>query len=78
MYKMNPATCSGCGLCQDVCDTKAVTISEMSKASSDIMLHSGQCSACGVAYHEPVADGGTLCAICRVTNHHKNLYLVLD
>ncbi len=78
MYRVDPATCSGCGLCRDVCDADAVTIRELSEPPRDVALYTGQCRACGVTYHETKAHEGAFCAICRVTNHHKNLYQVLD
>lgn len=76
-YRIEPENCTGCRLCLDVCDHEAVTLSECAPRRPDIVLQTGQCSACGVAFHEPGA-AQDLCQICRVTNHHKKLFQVLS
>lgn len=73
--------CSGCGICVDVCEQNAVAIKRLSpEVASRVPLQSERCRVCGAEFHVPAAgaNGESLCWVCRRTNHHRNLYQVLD
>jgi len=80
-FLIHAERCSGCGICVDVCEQNAVAIERLSpELASRITLQSERCRVCGADFHVPAAraDGDALCWVCRRTNHHRNLYQVLD
>jgi len=80
-YRIEAERCSGCGVCSDVCEQRAVRVAQWGRVEVEtVRLHTESCSACGVRFHTPaLAHGGErLCSICRRTNHHKNLYQILN
>jgi ferredoxin len=80
-YNIAAARCSGCGLCVDACDQDAVTVIPwQAPAQREVGLSSNRCRACGAPFHLPegrVSSDGR-CRICLQTNHHRNLFQVLD
>ncbi len=81
-YRIDARRCSGCGICVDVCEQEAVRVRRWSlQDQCRIRLTSDRCHACGTPFHLPAVSPqppARLCAICRQTNHARNLYQVLD
>lgn len=80
LYHCASERCTGCRLCSDICDVQAIEVQNMGHKGADILLTRFRCRACGI---EPHSTGATppengLCRICNQTNHHKNLFLVLE
>lgn len=79
-YHPIPESCTGCGLCKDICEASAVEVFGMQSKGADMPLDRFQCRSCGVQGHtthaNPPKDG--LCRICQRTDHHKKLFVVLD
>ena len=72
--------CTGCGLCADVCDQGALSISVgRTFKQSRLALQSRKCPACGVEFHRPAdgIGGSALCHVCSRVNHQRNLFQVL-
>ena len=80
VYTSAANRCTGCNLCGDICDSYALEVQKMSCSGADIPLVRYQCRACGATAHttdaQIPADG--LCRVCHKTNHHKNLFVVLE
>lgn len=80
-YRVNPANCHGCGICEDVCETSAITIQQFKIASAcDIQLKDTKCSSCGNTFHLPQTQDeseDSVCRICKVYSHSKDLFQVL-
>ncbi|MFV0360585.1 4Fe-4S binding protein [Tropicimonas sp.] len=79
-YHCNPARCTGCLLCEDVCTDNAIEVEAMTAAPADVLLEQFTCRACGIGVHVPAsgtlaADG--LCPVCARTGHHRKLFQVL-
>ncbi len=80
-YRIVAEQCSGCGVCSDVCESNAVSVACWQPATVDeIPLRQARCEACGVPFHRPQASrtNTALCPICTRTQHHRNLYQVLE
>jgi NAD-dependent dihydropyrimidine dehydrogenase PreA subunit len=80
-FSIHAERCSGCGICVDVCEQNAVAIERLSpEVARRIPLQSESCRVCGADFHVPAAraNGDALCWVCHRTNHHRNLYQVLD
>ncbi len=81
---IDPALCSGCDacarLCPHVCQTQAVTIRRWGPVpATRIPLATGRCQACGVHFHVPAGrDLAGFCPICLQTDHHRQLFQVLN
>ena len=81
-YRLNPADCTGCGICATVCELQAITIHNWSLSKKNtIELSEKRCTACGNSFHLPQLNplaGESLCRICRKHNHSSNLFQVLS
>lgn len=80
-YDITPTHCTGCGLCIDVCEVNAVALERWSRTPQRrLQLDESACRACGVRIHMPKGrlPADDLCRICGRTNHHRNLFQVLD
>ncbi len=83
-YRTEAERCTGCGICVDVCDTEAIAVRLWaSVGQEEVPLVRSFCTACGAPYHLPetgeldLSNDG-FCRICRQTNHHRNLFQVID
>lgn len=79
-YVIDGLRCTGCGLCIDNCASKAVTIAAWPTLRVvSVELDERQCVACGNYYHLSVKrPGAGRCPICERTQHHRNLFQVLE
>jgi ferredoxin len=79
-YVIEAEQCSDCGICMDLCQTQAVTIRRWGPVpATRIPLATGRCQACGVHFHVPAGrDLAGFCAICLQTDHHRQLFQVLN
>ncbi|MET0108492.1 MAG: 4Fe-4S binding protein [Candidatus Thiodiazotropha sp.] len=81
-YRMEPQACTGCGICQDICNAQAISVMQWSQLDKqDLILAPITCSCCGNQAHMPVESGSrsqTHCRICAQVNHHNNLYQVME
>ncbi len=81
-YGIQAENCSGCGICVDGCELEAVAITKWSVPDKiKINLTHARCAACGANYHMPEGvsqSDESLCRICSVVNHYRNLYQVMD
>lgn len=84
VYRTEPERCTGCGICIDVCETEAIEVRRWAcSGPEEIPLRRSFCQACGAPYHVPETNGpgspkDGLCRICQQTNHHRNLFQVID
>ncbi|MCP4385810.1 MAG: 4Fe-4S dicluster domain-containing protein [Hyphomicrobiales bacterium] len=80
-YGIEPRRCTGCGLCEDVCDDDAVRVDRFAVATStEIPLTTAKCRACGCSYHWPSSQPGDddYCRVCIDLNHYRRLHQVVD
>jgi NAD-dependent dihydropyrimidine dehydrogenase PreA subunit len=80
-YLIDAKRCSNCSLCVDICEQDAVRVDRNCDVTADrVELHRERCRVCGIEFHLPGARGcgATLCWVCAKTNHHRNLFQVLD
>jgi NAD-dependent dihydropyrimidine dehydrogenase PreA subunit len=81
-YYINPQSCTGCGVCEKVCELHAISIHNWHVSSAHhIDLLTKRCSACGNDFHLPIQNSqskSSLCRICSQINHSKNLYQILE
>ncbi len=80
-YELYPRSCTGCGLCVDVCDAGAITIEQWQRASVKCLhLDRKQCKACGNVFRIPSDrdHSAALCSICTTTGHNRKLFQVLE
>jgi ferredoxin len=78
-YRSSPEACSGCGLCVDVCEDKAVSFEAFARRGDDrVGLRERRCIRCGAPFHVTELDGGdtTRCRICRPANRPGKLFEV--
>jgi len=79
-YKVHPQSCTGCGLCRDVCAADAVNLRAMTVCETRaVPLQAFVCTSCGVTCHVPEAkdNEGCLCRVCAQAGQHKKLFQVL-
>lgn len=79
-YVVDARHCTGCRLCLDVCRVHAVSLEPWQRASvTAIDLDTAQCAACGSVYRIVAGRSSdtTLCRICSVARHSRNLFQVL-
>lgn len=80
-YQILPENCTGCGICSDLCNENAISLRRWSRCDQRFVeLSKGRCEICGAPTFRPAgsAHDHFLCHICESTNHHKNLYQVLE
>lgn len=79
-YAIEPALCTGCAMCRDVCEPKAIRIARLCVSrQSAVRLSTCRCRACGAAWHAPGGEAKSeLCRICQKTQRHRLLYQVVD
>ncbi|RDH87025.1 MAG: hypothetical protein DIZ78_05900 [endosymbiont of Escarpia spicata] len=81
-YKITAENCSNCGLCIDGCEVGAISINMWTIPDQmRINLVQARCTACGADYHVPKESEkgeNTLCRVCGIVNHYRNLYQVMD
>lgn len=79
-YVVHSSLCSGCAMCMDVCEPKAVRVGSLQAAPRrTLRLSPRSCRACGALFRVPVAGtGGDICGVCRKTRRHRLLYQVMD
>ena len=72
---VDSSACNGCMHCVDVCEATAVSVSPWKQASIQaIACDERRCSTCGVDYQSFPEDSGSLCRICRKTDHRRSLF----
>lgn len=79
-YVIDADRCDGCGLCLDGCDVEAVTVAPCAPApQTRLPLRERACQSCRAVFREPeAAPEQALCRICRVRDHRRNLFQVLE
>lgn len=80
-YVIDGLRCTGCDLCTDNCASNAITIAAWaSPRVVSVQLDERQCSACGNYYHLSAICGSEAgrCPICERSQHHRNLFQVLE
>jgi ferredoxin len=80
-YAIDARLCTGCDICTDICSENALTIERWRQNESrEIPLSQNRCSICGVSIQRPLTDkqGHHICHVCSRTNHHKNLFQILE
>lgn len=80
-YWVHPERCTGCAVCADECDDFAVRVQHLGGQSAEppslYEFALKNCGACGAAF-APGGSDGSVCHVCRSTNHRRNLYQVLE
>lgn len=80
-YAIDGLQCTGCGLCTDSCASEAVTVAAWPpQRMVRVELDERQCTACGNHYHLSIMHrpGSGRCPICERSQHHRNLFQVLE
>jgi len=79
-YVCASALCTGCLLCEQVCEEEAIIVLRDAAAMPDVKLESFRCRSCGVTGHGPAgtlrADG--LCPVCAKVRHSSKLFQIIE
>lgn len=73
--------CTGCGLCVDVCEPRAIAVQAWAEPErAEILLRESVCRACGVSFLIPTERGAKvqLCWVCTRRQPARRLYQVMD
>jgi len=65
-YRLQHRSCTGCGLCSDVCEHGSVSPRSWGEPHTDeVLLQERRCEACGVHFQMPaVSERSSLCWVC--------------
>ncbi len=80
-YCLAADSCTGCGICSDVCAWAAVEIEPGAKVvQTQVELVSAHCKRCGIRFQIPRQSDadGSLCGTCQRTGGRNRLFQVLD
>jgi ferredoxin len=78
-YAISPCLCTGCAMCRDVCNPKAIDIKAWRAAPRRrVALATRYCPVCRASYHALAGDEASeLCWVCRKTQRHRLLHQVI-
>lgn len=78
-YRVSPASCTGCAMCRDVCEPKAIRIESWRAAPCrEVALATRYCPVCRANYRVMAGEEKSeLCRVCRKTQRHRLLHQVI-
>ncbi|MDP1651324.1 MAG: 4Fe-4S dicluster domain-containing protein [Rhodocyclaceae bacterium] len=78
-YTVSPSRCTGCAMCRDICEPKAIRVESWRAAPRrQVALATRYCPVCRASYHVLAAEGvSELCRVCRKTQRHRLLHQVV-
>jgi ferredoxin len=78
-YRVSPASCTGCAMCRDVCEPKAIRVESWRAAPRrEVALATRYCPVCRANYRVMAGEERSeLCRVCRKTQRHRLLHQVI-
>lgn len=79
-YQIEPRRCTGCRLCADVCDARAMSVATWLRGgASALRLDRAQCKSCGNVFRRPAGrrSESRACRVCEAAAPSRNLFQVI-